>query len=165
MKLRLALLTAFFGLAISPASADPQYATSTRIQISEPCSSVAKWLTQGLSAGPHWELIRYDAALGLLDFRVLASGNLNRTETKRYVEGNAKNVHMDEVVFTLRLLVTSTLMFDNSHDQDSAGGSCTLAAAIKFYDKNGTPVYSTGQFEKQILDTFRVRYSEHGLDY
>ncbi|MEO8049440.1 MAG: hypothetical protein ABI833_03405 [Acidobacteriota bacterium] len=49
----------------------PQYPASQRIQISEDCRLVAKWLTQGIAPGSHWQLLRYDSDLGVLIFKIV----------------------------------------------------------------------------------------------
>jgi hypothetical protein len=65
--------------------------------------------------------------------------------------------------FTLRSLVTSTLSFGNT--PLSKDDSCTIAAAFKFVSKDATPWESSGKMEIEFLQTLKVRYTEHGLDY
>jgi hypothetical protein len=160
-------LSPTFARAHSSFEADPEYPTSSRIQISESCANVAKWITQSLTSGPHWELVGYQPDLGLLKFKVISMGKLNRAESREYLaaeDSRAKNVHAALLEFTLRSLVSSTLSFDGGQQQ-STGGSCAVAAAFKFVDKNGTAVSSSGKMEMQLLDRLRTRYAEHGLDY
>ncbi len=141
-----------------------QYPTSHRIQISEPCSQMAKWLTQVLASGGHWRMLRYDPELGTLNFKVLSSGRLSKADIRQYLDDKkAKNVHIDEVHFTLRSLVSSTLSFDNA--PASKGDSCTIAAAIMYVAKDGSVALSSGNGEAELLQRIQTRYSEHGLDY
>lgn len=141
----------------------PQYSTSQRIQISEACPSVAKWLTQALIAGPHWQVARYDSELGTLTFNVVSIGNLTRSDIRQYTEGGSGPVHLSQVVVTLRTLVTSTLSFDGAGR--AAGESCAIASAFKFVGKNGNVLYSNGNMEIEFLQKIQKTYAERGLDY
>jgi hypothetical protein len=155
-----------FEQADSKAQTGPQYVTSQRIQISESCPLVAKWLTQALVAGAHWQMLRYEPDLGILTFKVISSGNLKKADIRQYLtdgSDKAKNVHVDQLVFTLRSLVTSTLSFDDA--QRSAADSCTIAAAFKFASKGGSALQSSGKMETELLQRLKDRYAEHGLDY
>jgi hypothetical protein len=141
-----------------------EYPTSHRIQISEPCPQIAKWLTQALAAGAHWRMLRYDRELGTLNFTVIDSGDLSKADIRQYLDDKkAKHVHIDEVHFTLRSLVSSTLSFDNA--PHSTGESCTIAAAIMYVAKNGSVALSSGNGEAELLQRIQTRYAEHGLDY
>lgn len=147
----------------SDAQAGGDYPTSQRIQISEPCQSVAKWITQGLLAGSHWQLLRYDPALGTLVFKILSPGNLSKAEIRNYLAENAKNAHGEQLVIVLRSLVTSTLTFEGT--QRSTVDSCTIACAFKFAAKSGNVLQSNGRMESEFLQALQERYEKHGLDY
>jgi hypothetical protein len=143
---------------------DPQYTTSQRIQITEPCSLVAKWLTQGLVAGPHWKFLRYEPDLGILSFQIIDSGDLSKADVRQYTsDAKARKVHLDHLTVTLRSLVSSTLSFDGG--QHAKADSCTVAAACGFANRDGTVVLSSGKMEAQTLEAINTRYAEHGLDY
>jgi putative heme iron utilization protein len=112
-------------------------------------------------------MVGYQPELGLLTFKVISSGKLSRAESREYLateDSKAKNVHAERVEFTLRSLVASTLSFDGGQQQ-STGGSCAVAAAFKFMDKNSAALLSSGKMETQLLDRLKTRYAEHGLDY
>jgi hypothetical protein len=146
--------------------ADTHYATSQRIQIPEPCPVVAKWITQMLIGGTYWEAPNYTPDLGILTFRIKRSiGNFSRADTRKYTDPTerAKNVHADQVVFTLRSLVGSTLTVEGA--PPSASETCTIAAAVKFVTKESTAVTTNGKFESELLQAFTSRYAAHGLDY
>lgn len=143
------------------AAARAQYPTSQRIQLSESCPSVAKWLTQGFAPGAHWQMLSYEPELGTLSFNVLGMADLSKANTRQYVDGKPKQVHIVGVIFTLRSLVTSTL---SSGDQTSSGDSCTIASAFKLMGKDGV-AFSNGGMEAMLLDTLQKRYAEHGFDY
>lgn len=141
-----------------------QYATSQRIQISEPCPQIAKWLSQAFASGAHWQMLRYEPELGTMSFKVIASGDLGKADTRQYLDDKkAKHVHIDEVHFTLRSLVSSTLSFDNA--PRSTGNSCTIAVAIMYVAKDGSLPLSSGNGEAELLQRIQTRYAEHGLDY
>lgn len=157
-----------FGWSVSEAQTqtEPQYPTSQRVQIPEPCQLIAKWLTQALVAGPHWQMPRYDSGLGVLAFSVVSADRLTKAEIRRYVADVSKkdrSVHPGQLIFTLRSLVASTVSFDSG--QSSVGDSCTIAAAFKFVNKSGDALPSTGAMEAELLQAIRDRYAEHGLDY
>jgi len=141
------------------------YPASQRIQIPEACSLVAKWLTQALTGGTHWQMLRYEPDLGVLTFKVVQMESLTKAEASRYIDGvsKVKNVHVDQAVFTLRSLVASSLSFDNA--QHSTANTCTIAAAFKFVGKDGNALGSSGKMETDLLQTIKARYAEHGLDY
>jgi|GEM_PF-3001903 len=146
--------------------ADPQYPTSQRIQISESCPLIAKWLTQMLSSGAHWQLLQYDPDLGILAFKVSSMDKLTKADVRQYLVEDSKkteNVHADGVVFTLRSLVASTLSFNGA--QQPSGHSCAIAVAFKFIGKDGTALASSGRMETELLQRVTKRYTEHGLDY
>jgi hypothetical protein len=143
---------------------DFQYPTSQRIQISEPCPAVVKWLAQGIVSGPNLQMQRYEPELGTLTFKALLKDNLSKAETIKYLEPTkTKNVRADQLAFTFRSLVTSTLSFDNA--PHSTGDSCAIAAAFKFVSKDGASVFSNGKMEVELLEKLKTRYAEHGLDY
>jgi hypothetical protein len=153
-----------FGGLVCALAFGQQYPTSQRIQISEPCPQIAKWLTQGLAAGAHWRLLSYEPELGTLSFKVIATGDLGKADTRQYLDDKkAKHVHIDEVHFTLRSLVSSTLSFDDA--PRSTGDSCTIATAIMYVAKDGSVPFSSGNGEAEILKRIQTRYAEHGLDY
>jgi len=141
------------------------YPTSQRIQISEPCPKIAKWLSQVLASGIHLQLLRYDADLGLLTFSITPTVALSKSEAHQYVDdsGKAKGVHAEQVVFTLRSLVATTLSFGDI--QNSTADSCTIATAFKFADKYGAALPSNGKMESELLKSMQDRYAQHGLDY
>jgi hypothetical protein len=141
-----------------------EYPTSQRIQIPEPCPLVAKWLAQAFSAGSHWQMLSYAPDVGTLTFKVIDMA-LTKGDIRRYVIADKKtsNVHVDQVVVTLRSLVTSTLSFDNAHH--SSADSCTIAFAFKLVSKDGTVFGSNGNLETEILQRLKARYAEKGLDY
>jgi hypothetical protein len=127
---------------------------------------VAKWLTQGLIVGPHFQVVRYEPDLGILTFRVTDSGNLTKADVRQYIADVStvdKRYYVSELVVTLRSLVTSTLSFDNA--QPSVSSSCTIASAFKFVSKDGRVWESSGKMEAEFLQTLKDRYAEHGLDY
>jgi hypothetical protein len=128
---------------------EPSYIQSERIQITESCPTVAKWLTQGLSASPHWQMLRYDEAFGLLSFRISA-WNLTKAEIHGDItrDSKARNAHAEEMVFTLRSLVSSALSFGPG--QGSRVDSCTITGALKYADKEGRALYSSGVAEKSF---------------
>jgi hypothetical protein len=159
------LFTFAFGQSDSNVQTNLQYPTSQRIQISEPCPLVAKWLTQTLSAGPHWRMLRYEPEMGILSFKVISADTLSKAETRQYLTDYSrklKHVRVDGLVFTLRSLVTSTLSFDNT--QHSKSDSCTIASAFKFVGKDGV-AYSNGKMETELLQRIKTTYIQHGLDY
>lgn len=141
------------------------YPTGQRIQISEPCPKIAKWLSQGLASGIHPRLLKYDADLGLLTLSITPTVALSRSEARQYVEDSskAKGVHALQVIFTLRSLVTGTLSFGDA--QNSTAGSCTISTAFKFADKNGAALPSNGKMESELLKSLQDRCAQHGLDY
>jgi hypothetical protein len=97
-----ALVSTGVAPSLASAQADPQYVTSKRIQLSEPCSLVAKWLSQALLAGPHWQLLGYEPDLGLLTFRVVASGNLSKADIRQYLRDDSKKarkIRTEQLVF------------------------------------------------------------------
>jgi len=138
------------------------YPTSGRIQISESCPQVAKWLTQAFIAGAHFRMPNYEAELGTLTFGVVDSPVLSKAEVVRYIDGRAKGVRIEGLAFTLRSLVSSTLSFDGANT--SGGDSCTISSAFKFVGKNGV-AFSNGTMEKELLGKVQKLYKEHGLDY
>jgi hypothetical protein len=150
------------GLGSASAQNQP-YPTEHRMQLSESCPLVAKWLSQGTVSGAHWQLEGYDQGLGILTFKVIDM-SLTKADIRQLIDNpKAKNVHIDEVVFTLRSLVSSSLSFDGG--RPSPGDSCTIAMAIKFVGKDGQRFYSNGIGEAQMLQVFDARYKAHGLDY
>ena len=123
---------------------------------------VAKWLTQLFVSGTHWEMPRYEPDLGILTFRAI-SLSLTTTEARSNIAGRSKNAHVEQLVFTLRSLVTSTLYFDNT--PHTSADSCTIAAAFKFAGKDGSPYASNGKSEIELLQTLKATYAKRGLDY
>ena len=108
----------------------------------------------------------YSPELGTLTFAVNSSlGNLSKADLRRYVDapGKAKNVRVNQVMFTLRSLVTSALSFEGA--KPSSGESCTISAAIKFVAKDGKAAETNGKMEADLLKILKDRYVEHGLDY
>jgi hypothetical protein len=144
----------------------PDYPTKYRVQISESCPIVAKWLTQGLVSGAHWQLAKYDKDLGILTFNVVALGNLSRSDVRAYVSDagrKSKGVQMDRMTITLRSLVGSELLFSDVPSAKSE--SCTISAAARYIDRKGNTYNSSGTMERQFLEAIKVRYEGHGLDY
>ena len=110
----------------------------------------------------HWQFLAYDREVGLLSFRI-ADGKLSKSEAKTFAE-QTKNVRADQIVFTLRSLVSSSLSFDGGESTKGAG-SCTIAAAVKFVDGDQKPVPTKGVMERELLKALKQRYAAHGLDY
>jgi len=108
-------------------------------------------------------MLRYEPDLGTLTFKIVSSPNLTKEQARFGVADKARNVHIAQVAFTLRSLVTSTLSFGDN--QRPEGDSCTIAAAFKFAAKDGTPLTSSGKMEAELLKLLKDRYEEHGLDY
>jgi hypothetical protein len=140
------------------AEADAQ--TVHRIQFSESCSSVAKWLTQAVAPEAHWEMLNYDPELGVLRFKVLQPP-FSKAEIYQYVQGKAKQVRAEGVVFTLGPLVTSTPAVGG---QSSNGDSCAIASAFQFAGKDG-PALSNGRMEAELMNFLSNRQAEHGFEY
>jgi hypothetical protein len=142
-----------------------EYPTRQRIQISEPCAVVGKWITQGLISGPRWHLLRSDLDLGLLIF-AMTDSEMSKAEAQNYISDLSKKdkgIRVEQVAFTLRSLVSSRLSFENG--PSSSGESCTISAALKFSTKDGRPLLSNGIMEAELLQRFKQRYAAHGLDY
>jgi hypothetical protein len=159
----LMILGCLFATLGSASAQSQRFPMDQRIQLSEPCASVAKWLTQGFAPAGHWQLRSYEQGLGLLTFKLLDMP-LSKADVRAYVDDpKAKNVRGDQVAFTLRNLVSSSLSFDSA--PASSGESCTIAAGIKFVGKDGQSFLSRGTAEAGILDAIDARYKAHGLDY
>lgn len=139
------------------------YPDRQRLQISEPCPLVAKWLAQGFAAGLHWQLVRYDSDLGTLIFKIVGVPDLTKEQANQWVEGKSKHVHMEQVVFTLRSLVSSTLSFGDARQPEAS--ACTIAPAFKYANKDGSPASSNGGMEALFLEVMKDRYAKRGLDY
>jgi hypothetical protein len=109
---------------------------------------------------------RYEPDLGILTFKIIDM-NLTKSDLRsgQWIDYDpkARNVHAEELVVTLRSLVTSTLSFDNA--KPSTADSCTIAAAFKFVGKEGRTFGCSGVAEKEVLQRVKDRYAEHGLDY
>ena len=140
------------------------YPTSERIQIPQPCSLVAKWLTQTLSSGQYWQMTRYEPDLGLLTFKIVGL-NLSKSQIHSNItpDSRAKNAHFEGVVFTLRSLVSTALSFDDG--QKSVGDSCTVSSAFRYASKDGATLSSSGTAEKELLKTIKNSYARNGFDY
>jgi hypothetical protein len=137
-------------LALAQTVPDYYYPTSQRIQISETCEKTARWLAQGMVPGHHWDLLRYEPKLGLVSFKIENSW-LSKDKARAFTGLAKKNIRLDEVIFTLRTLVSSTVQFGNGAGESS--GSCTIATAGKYVTKDGKAV--------NTAESLKDNYSMH----
>lgn len=174
VALRACLLVALSAicLAAAPSGQDqPPSEGSTlgqRIQIPEPCASVAKWISQILASGSYLQFVSYQPDLGLLTYKTLFSASdpdpVSPMDVTDFNKKRDKTVNITGLVFTLRSLVSSTITFEDAPSK-AATASCTISAAFKYASKKGRILTSSGAAEKELLGTVMKRYAEHGLDY
>jgi len=139
-----------------------------RIQIPESCPVTAKWITQMLASGSRLRMVSYEPDLGILTYESLSSASdpdpVSTSDVLKFDKKKDKTVHITGLTFTLRSLVSSTISFQDVPSKTKAD-ACTISAALKFASKTGRVLDSSGLAEKELLETFRSRYAEHGLDY